>query len=140
MERYEPYFYSTRNHDTRHAASVILDEVLPLLPRISSAVDVGCGVGAWLSVLKEKGVEHIQGIDGFWVQDEQLEIPREFLMRRDLEQSIEWDVRYDLAISLEVAEHLPSSRAESFVDDLSKASDYVNGVDINLDGGFFTTL
>lgn len=125
MKSYEPYFYSTRNQDTRHAASAILDEVLPLLPPVSSAVDVGCGVGTWLSVLREKGVKTIQGIDGFWVQDEQLEIPREFLRRLDLEQPIEWSVRYDLAVSLEVGEHLPASRAESFVEDLTNASDYV---------------
>lgn len=125
MKSYEPYFYSTRNRDTRHAASAILDEVLPLLPPVVSVVDVGCGVGTWLSVLQEKGVQTIQGIDGFWVRDEQLEIPGEFLRRVDLEQPIEWTTRYDLAISLEVAEHLPASRAEGFVNDLANAADYV---------------
>jgi hypothetical protein len=125
MKHYESYFYSTRDRDTRHAASAILDAVFPLLPRVSSVADVGCGVGVWLSVLREKGVETLQGFDGFWVEDGQLEIPVEMLKRVDLEQPLQWPVRYDLLLSLEVAEHLPPERAAGFVEDLTKASDYV---------------
>jgi hypothetical protein len=125
MKQYEPYFYSTRDRDTHHAASAILDVVLPMLPRAASAADVGCGVGAWLAVLREKGLETLQGFDGFWVEDGQLEIPVEMLKRVDLEQPLDWPVRYDLAISLEVAEHLPPERAPGFVEDLTRLSDYV---------------
>lgn len=58
MKQYEPYFYSTRDRDTHHAASAILDVVLPMLPRAASAADVGCGVGAWLGKVNAEDLRY----------------------------------------------------------------------------------
>ena len=53
---YDHDFYKNRDNATRHAASCVLSEVLARMPMPRSAVDVGCGVGTWLSVLADKGV------------------------------------------------------------------------------------
>ncbi len=125
MKRYESYFYSSRYEWTAQAAGRILDLVLPRLPPVRSALDVGCGVGAWLSVLREKGVPEIAGIDGSWVEEKLLRIPPESFRRADLSERLDVGRRYDLAISLEVAEHLPPARAAGFVGELADASDFV---------------
>jgi cyclopropane fatty-acyl-phospholipid synthase-like methyltransferase len=126
MKVYSQDFYRNRHENTIHSASTILSILLERIPAVHSAVDIGCGVGTWLSVLQEKGVEDIQGIDGSWVDRDVLAIPRTCFRQMDLRKStIKLPQRYDLAISLEVAEHLPSDRAEEFVSSLTALSDYV---------------
>lgn len=125
--RYQGGFYARRDSETRGAAEAILSAVGDLLPRIDSAVDVGCAVGTWLSVLQEKGVGRVCGIDGEWVHPELLEIPKEFFVAHDLSKSADppVDERFDLAISMEVAEHLPPERARDFVTLLTNFADVV---------------
>lgn len=125
MAEYEAYFYDRRYEWTATAAGRILDLVLPRIPPVWSVMDVGCGVGAWLSVLKERGVAELAGLDGPWVDEKALCIPPECFRRADLSQRLQLGRRYDLAISLEVAEHLPASRAQEFVEELAAASDFV---------------
>jgi SAM-dependent methyltransferase len=87
--------------------------------RPQSVVDVGCGPGSWLAVAIENGVPRVVGIDGDWVDREQLEIPLECFIPRDLVRDrIRLDETFDLAISLEVGEHLPTDQASAFVREL----------------------
>jgi len=126
MERYDSEFYRDRNKLTRLAAETILALVQRAIPKIEAAIDVGCGVGTWLSVLREQGVAEVAGIDGDWVDRESLVIPPDCFIRRDLSVSdIDLKRKYDLVISLEVAEHLPPERAEPFVTRLTELGDFV---------------
>ena len=118
-------FYKDRHRNTVFSANAILPIVMDVIPKVRSAVDFGCGVGTWLSVLKEKGVAEIQGIDGDWVDKDLLEIPEQKFRQADLDAVIKLYRRYDLAISLEVAEHLQPESANHFVDNLTNASDFV---------------
>jgi SAM-dependent methyltransferase len=122
---YGPSFYADRDARTRHAARTVLGRVRPLLPRFESAVDVGCGVGTWLAAALELGAMHVQGVDGPWVERGLLVIPQESFASADLGQPLDFGRRYDLAISLEVAEHLPAARAGSFVETLTALADFV---------------
>ena len=105
-DKYRSRFYEGRHQGTSYSAQRILSIVLDAVPRVRSAIDFGCGVGTWLSVLKENGVTDITGMDGAWVKKELLQISRESFQQVDFEKPIEIGRRYDLAISLEVAEHL----------------------------------
>lgn len=125
MEHYSPDFYKMRHQQTIYSAKTILSLVIPMLPSIRSGIDIGCGVGTWLSVLKELGVKEIQGIDGDWVDKELLAIPKEHFLIADLTQKIEMNRRFDLAISLEVAEHLPPASARNFIRSLVSLSDFI---------------
>jgi cyclopropane fatty-acyl-phospholipid synthase-like methyltransferase len=122
---YDREFYKSRHEKTLHSANAILSIVFDVLPKINTAVDFGCGVGTWLSVLKEKGTNDILGLDGPWVEKDLLEIPKDNFREIDFESGIRLEKRYDLAISLEVAEHLKSETAEKFVNTITDASDYV---------------
>jgi hypothetical protein len=88
-------------------------------------VDVGCGTGAWLSVFREHGITDMLGLDGPYVSPAQLLIPLECFRARDLAKPFNVDGFFDLAISLEVAEHLPEASASTFVSALCRAAPVV---------------
>ncbi len=125
MARYRDEFFRDRHARTVYAAETVIGLLLPALPPVSSAIDVGCGVGTWLSVLARQGVTGIQGVDGPWVDVANLAIPRENFAHHDLRDDRDFGRRFDLAMTLEVAEHLPSDRARGFVGWLTGLSDIV---------------
>lgn len=125
MKDYSEDFYDKRHEATVYSARTVLSILSQCIPRIESAVDVGCGVGTWLSVLKEKAAKEILGVDGGWVNQDLLVIPSDCFRQVDLTQKSSFPRRYDLAISLEVAEHLPPTCANEFVAMLTELSDYV---------------
>jgi SAM-dependent methyltransferase len=81
-------------------------------------IDVGCGTGEWLAAYVKLGVTDVLGTGGAYVSRDQLVIPEHLVQRRGLRERLELDRHFDLAICLEVAEHLPPARGESFVADL----------------------
>lgn len=103
-------------------------EVLPFLATIiqfNSVVDFGCGLGTWLAVAKEIGVEKIVGVDGSYIDFTLLKIPRETFVEYDLRKEISLKEKFDLAICLEVAEHLPEDSADLLLKNISRHSDIV---------------
>ena len=117
VELYTEVYYSNREERTRLSAKAMVPLVMELV-RPRSVIDVGCGTGEWLSVFREYGVEDIWGVDGASVPKGLLKIPEERFVPADLEQPFQIDRKFDLVVSLEVAEHLPSSCAETFVGSL----------------------
>jgi len=89
------------------------------LLQIRSVCDVGCGIGTWLKCWQEYGVDDFLGLDGQYVDSKQLMIPVEKFQSTDLSRPFNCGRSFDLVTSLEVAEHLPESRAASFVADLT---------------------
>jgi len=79
-----------------------------------SVVDVGCGVGVWLAACLRAKIDDILGIDGDYVPRERLLIPHDRFVVADLSRRPSLSI-FDLAISLEVAEHLPETSAQGFV-------------------------
>ena len=90
-----------------------------------SVLDVGCGRGAWLLVAERLGSEVLRGIDGPWVPSHGLLSPNIEFTAVDMDHDFDITGRFDLCISLEVAEHLHESRAGWLVQKLCGASDVV---------------
>jgi len=116
-DHYTGDFFSYYGEMSRLSARVMVPLVLELV-QARSVIDVGCGTGEWLSVFRENGVEDIWGIDGPYVDQNQLKIPAGRFIPADLEQPFRMERRFDLVVSLEVAEHLSWSSAEAFVGSL----------------------
>jgi hypothetical protein len=127
MTLYNEKFYSSRNDKTKYSASVILSIVKDIIPAFTSMIDLGCGVGTWLNTSLELGVKDIIGVEGNWVNRDLLMIPKDRFIEQDLSKNTQLALnkKYDLAISLEVAEHLPGSSSEAFVRLLTELSDFV---------------
>lgn len=116
-EHYTPCFYEALRDGSKRSAEVIVPLVLEFLP-VRSVVDVGCGDGSWLAVLRRLGVTDVLGIDGEYVASDLLQIPREFFQAFDLTKPFTLGRTFDLAVSLEVGEHLPADSAATFVESL----------------------
>jgi predicted O-linked N-acetylglucosamine transferase (SPINDLY family)/SAM-dependent methyltransferase len=114
---YDHEFYETIQAGSRASAQVVLPMVLELLhPNVpQSVVDVGCGVGTWLAIFHELGVQEYLGFDGDYVDQNQLQIPPKRFKAWDLKQPLPTEQKFDIAMSLEVAEHLPEACAANFV-------------------------
>jgi len=106
------------------ASSIVAPLVLEMLPYpINSVVDFGCGIGTWLKAFQNCGVNELLGLDGEWCNKELLHkyLDEQNFKTVDLEKPIHLDKQYDLVVSLEVAEHLQESAADSFVQSLVNA-------------------
>lgn len=123
VEKYDATFYERQQWSSLQAAKEILPFVLDLV-EAKSVADVGCGLGTWLSVAKERGLR-VRGFDGDYVDRRWLKIDADEFVPSDLSKPLSTDETFDLAMSLEVAEHLPESRATSFVRDLCRLAPVV---------------
>jgi SAM-dependent methyltransferase len=121
---YSSVFFKHQQAGSARSAEVVVPIVnAHFHPR--SVVDVGCGVGGWLKAFSDAGANDILGLDGPYVDPQFLKIPRESFRAADLTKLRELERRFDLACSLEVAEHLPEECARQFVALLVKAAPVV---------------
>ncbi len=89
------------------------------LLRPRSVVDVGCGTGLWLAEFKRLGVGDVQGVDLGGQADSDLILSPDEFVRHDLSQPLALGRRFDLAVCLEVAEHLPASAADRIISEVT---------------------
>lgn len=120
---YDQGFYDRTQAGSVASARVVVPIILPLV-RPCSVVDVGCGVGAWLRVFEEHGVTDYLGLDGSYIDRKQLAIDQCRFQAVDLQNTPSIPVvrTFDLAVCLEVAEHLPARSAGGLINFLTTLS------------------
>ena len=123
-QHYDENFFRDLEKGSLQSAKEIVPLVVEFL-RPASVVDVGCGTGAWLSVFKEQGIGNILGVDGDYVNLGFMLISKEAFQSHDLTRPLIINKKFDLVVSLEVAEHLPSNYAETFIDSLTSLGSVV---------------
>jgi SAM-dependent methyltransferase len=121
---YSRLFYAAQRIGSARSAKALLPVVFDHA-NPSSVVDVGCGAGTWLAAARRLGAEKAVGIEGAWVANVRLASPDIHMHHADLEAPLPRLGRFDLAMCLEVAEHLTRDRAEGLVVDLCALSDTV---------------
>jgi SAM-dependent methyltransferase len=123
---YDEHYYQDNIEPYIQQSASIMAESITRTFHPSFVVDVGCGTGELLRVLKEHNV----AVQGFERSEAALKIARGKgveVKPLDLEQPLDrLEIRRaDLVISTEVAEHLPKSFADIFVDYLCRTADSV---------------
>lgn len=118
---YSNEFFDELEAGMLRSAQVVVPIVLRLI-KVAHVLDVGCGRGAWLQTFREMGVRDVRGIDGEYVDRSKLLIPQECFTQADLSKPFELQGRYDLALCLEVAEHLPDEMAPALIEKLVEAA------------------
>jgi len=119
------FIHNPESYNTRAARQVVPYVISLLSPK--SIIDVGCGIGTWLSIFKKNGIEEVAGIDGDYVDRDALfsNISGDEFFVCDLKKPLEIGRTFDLVISLEVAEHLPEESAVDFIEGLTKLGDCI---------------
>ena len=118
------YYERTVEGPAVRSAGRIADSILNDF-KAASVIDVGCGTGALLEALHERGCE-VCGLEYAeaalrYCRARQLDVAK-----FDLESNVLNDSRvYDVAVSMEVAEHLPGKVADRYVDLLTRLSPVV---------------
>ncbi len=122
-DKYTAEYFDSFKSSSRASAEVVVPIVREWVgPK--SVIDFGCGLGMWLSVWQEAGCD-VRGVDGDWVDCEQLAISSDRFQAHDLSQPITLDRQFDLAMSVEAAEHLTAESAHGFVESLTRAAPVV---------------
>jgi hypothetical protein len=121
---YNQDFYNHQLAGSHTAASIILPILFKRwMPK--TVIDVGGGVGTWCAAAMDCGVAEALTLDGDYVQLDQLRIPENHFRAHDLATRLPQNLASDLAICLEVAEHLSPDRAESFIAELAQLGEVV---------------
>jgi len=124
-DRYTPEFFEGFAEDSARSSRVVLGHLFERY-QPASVLDVGCGVGAWLDTAQKLGARAVRGLDGPWVKPEQLRIGAENFERIDFEAKDWPEIRpVDLAMSLEVAEHLTPEAGARLVTYLTESAPVV---------------
>jgi len=121
---YDSGFYQSQSSGSHRSATRIVPIVSEIL-EVTSVLDIGCGVGTFLRCFADGGVSDVTGVDGTYVPREQLMIDPTRFHGQDLSQPLELGRRFDLVVSLEVAEHLHEEHADLFVDNICRHGDVV---------------
>jgi SAM-dependent methyltransferase len=114
---YTSEFFAGQVDGSSRSAAVVVPIVLSLL-NVRSVIDVGCGVAPWAAEFMAHGITDVCAIDGDYVNRFQLRIPADHFKAYDLTKPFHFSRKFDLAVCLEVGEHLLENRAAGLVDDL----------------------
>lgn len=111
LTAYDQRFFDSIRQGCRSSAAALVPHLLELYPRKRRIVDVGCGEGHFGKAFGDAGGA-VLGVDGPEAR------PIIEHQVADLREPLWLDRDFDLALCLEVAEHLPAARAADFVDEL----------------------
>lgn len=117
------YKHDVEVHNTKDAEAFI--PILSQYIQPNSVLDIGCGIGTWLKVFQDKGINDIVGVDGSNVEKKLLAIPSNNFVEHNLTQPLNLNRKFDLVVCLEVAEHLPIEFADNIIDILTVHSDNI---------------
>ena len=84
---------------------------------VSSVLDVGCGVGLYLRLFRERGARVAFGVDG--IPPEATVLAGHEYRAVDLTAPLSLGQRFDVVLCLEVAEHLPDTAADVLMDSIA---------------------
>ncbi len=121
---YDAGFYQGTVGGSKESALIILGLLFEIY-QPDAVFDLGCGQGSWLAAAEQLGSRQLVGMDGPWVDPAAMLSKTCEFKAANLEEDIEVGERFDLAVSVEVAEHVSSGRARAFIKSLCDASDVV---------------
>lgn len=124
MKAYNTSYYNDIKEGSLESAHQLVPFILEHI-KPSSVLDVGCGIGTWLSVFKQLGITDITGMDGDYVDQGMMLIDKQHFIPADLAKGFTVPKKYDLVLCLEVAEHLHPEHAGHFIRSLCAAGDLI---------------
>jgi cyclopropane fatty-acyl-phospholipid synthase-like methyltransferase len=121
---YNANYYKKHETGSYQSAIQILEYINSFID-FNSVIDFGCGMGTWCKALNNLGVKNFLGIDKHQYDPAYMLIPADKYIQFDLRKSLEPFRRVDMAISVEVAEHVNSEYSDIFIKNLCSCSEIV---------------
>ena len=91
----------------------------------ASVADLGCGTAGWLAAARNQGATSVHGYDIPEIDLADRMIGPDEFTPCNLGERVAFDKEFDLAISTEVAEHIPIEQAGNFIQNLTSAAPVV---------------
>jgi len=107
---------TTPTAEAHVVADILYEEYEP-----DSVIDFGCGLGRYLTGFQTHGAA-VHGVEGYSEAHDHAEISGDALTIHDLREPLELDDQYDLALCIEVAEHIPPEFDDTLVDTITAAA------------------
>jgi SAM-dependent methyltransferase len=121
---YQSDFFDFVDRSSSRSAAAFLPK-LDSIVNVESVLDVGCGRGVWLAAWKRLGKRDVVGVDGDYVDTNKLHVDKAEFQPRDISLPFDLGRKFGLVECLEVAEHVPESRAETLIDNLTRHGELV---------------
>lgn len=121
---YDDAFFAAITEPALRSARIIVPILIQFV-QPQSVLDVGCGQGAWLKAFQENGIARLSGLDGDYVDRANFLIDARCFASVDLRRGTLVTETFDLAVCLEVGEHLPMPASPGLVDLLTNAAPLV---------------
>lgn len=138
LQKYDDWFFEKHEDESEvylnvdfsyNMAKKIFRYLLDGGMQIKKAIDFGGGTGAWLRALKDLNGSSILVLDGSSVSRSAMLEEKEFIQcdftKGNLKEERGLKGQFDLAVSIEVAEHLDSVYADDFIANLCAASEVI---------------
>jgi hypothetical protein len=90
-----------------------------------SAIDWGAGTGELLMALQISHNVRVRALEGHWIKELPTSLPKIYYEFRDLRFPFKLEEKFDVAICLEVAEHLEDEYAQTLIDGICNSSDLI---------------
>lgn len=118
----EKFYKKTLRPDRQHSYEVIVRYIIKnVKPDLKSVIEYGCGAAWFLYYLKNFGINDIIGIEPnknmLGILDPSIRDDIRFL---DLTKKIDLDRWFDLAMSIEVAEHIDEKYADLIIGNITR--------------------
>lgn len=122
MTAYDTHFYNAIREGCRNSANACVPLLVEHLGLPESVLDVGCGEGWWGEAFRLAGVPDVVGLENGEAQPDLVGFP---ILDVDITQPFNLPGMFDVAVCLEVAEHLPESAADHLVASLCRMAETV---------------
>jgi hypothetical protein len=124
MSEYSIDFYSDLEKSSSTSAKVLVPILIKKFHPIS-VIDFGCGGGSFVRQFLSNGVQDVTGVEGEWILNVKHLATEDWLRVYDLKKPIKLERKFDMAVCLEVAEHLPFEFSRTLIETLVAASDRI---------------
>ncbi len=94
----------------------------PILKPGMSVLDFGCGRGDWLKAAIKLGAKRVLGLETYALNKPDLPYEVEF---QDITEPIFLGETFDIAICVEVAEHIPTEKSDILVENIANSANII---------------
>lgn len=123
-KRYSADFYSNMRSVSASSYAFLANWIFNYCSP-KSAIDWGAGSGELLMDLHTNHQVQVKALEGDWVREIPTNLPKLHYEFRDLRFPLKLEEKFDIAICLEVAEHLEDEFAQTLIDGICSSSDLV---------------